>query len=138
MSNNQLITVLQLLIYFTLAALVLTTIEKKNSYKFAVGNKVAIDKNWWFTITGISKRFLQDGKNGLLFKRETNNSHSTDGKSGQPTDLHTGEFCVDVSTYTDVQYDNDTVEVCDSTFAKQCTNKVEEVRINTLLHEIYF
>ena len=42
-------------------------------------------------------------------------------------DLHNGEFCVDVSTYTDVQYRPEPREKCDTTFAKQCEDKTEEV-----------
>ena len=129
MGNNHLVMMLQLLIYFPLPAIVLTTIENNSNYNFAVGKKVALDKNWWFTITGISKRFLNDGKEGFLYKRQTNNITEANGYPGHPADLHTGEFCVDVSTYTDVQYDNDTIEICDSTFSKQCTDKFEEVPI---------
>merc|ERR1719412_1785916 len=42
-------------------------------------------------------------------------------------DLHNGEFCVDVSTYTEVQYRPEPREKCDSTFEKQCEEKTEEV-----------
>ena len=127
MGSNHFVKVLQILIYFTLAALVVTTIDNNNNYNFAVGGKVAIDKNWWFTITGISKRFLNEGQSGQLYKRDANHTQGQDSTSGPSANLHNGEFCVDVSTYSDVQYDNDTVEVCDSTFAKKCTMQFEEV-----------
>lgn len=42
-------------------------------------------------------------------------------------DLHNGEFCVDVSTYTPVQYRPEPREKCDTTFAKQCEEKTEEL-----------
>jgi len=45
----------------------------------------------------------------------------------ETVDLHSGEFCVDVSTFGPVEYDIAPVEVCDSTFAKQCEDRYEEV-----------
>ena len=35
-------------------------------------------------------------------------------------DLHSGEFCVDVSTYGDVVFEPTTREKCDTQFQKQC------------------
>ena len=43
--------------------------------------------------------------------------------------LHSGEHCVDVSTYEPVAFKDVTVEVCDSTFEKNCEQKNEQVRI---------
>lgn len=42
-------------------------------------------------------------------------------------DLHSGEFCVDVSTYGDVVFEPTTREKCDTTFQKQCETKSEQV-----------
>ena len=42
-------------------------------------------------------------------------------------DLHSGEFCVDVSTYGDVVFEPKSREKCDTTFAKQCEDKTEQV-----------
>jgi len=41
--------------------------------------------------------------------------------------LHKGEFCVDVSTFGEIQYNPVPREKCDSTFAKQCEDKTEEI-----------
>lgn len=43
--------------------------------------------------------------------------------------LHSGEHCVDVSTYEPVAFEDVTVEVCDSTFAKTCEDKTDQVGI---------
>ena len=43
-------------------------------------------------------------------------------------DLHDGEFCVDVSTFTEIKYNPVPREKCDSTFAKRCEDKTENVR----------
>merc|ERR1712141_120747 len=42
-------------------------------------------------------------------------------------DLHSGEFCVDVSTYGDVVFEPTTREKCDTQFQKQCETKSEQV-----------
>ena len=42
-------------------------------------------------------------------------------------DLHKGEFCVDVSTYSPVKYEKKPVKVCDSTFVKNCKDRSEQV-----------
>ena len=46
--------------------------------------------------------------------------------------LHSGEHCVDVSTYEPVAFKDVTVEVCDSTFAKTCEDKTDQVGIRAL------
>ena len=43
-------------------------------------------------------------------------------------DLHSGEFCVDVSTYGLVEFEPTPREKCDSTFNKVCETKNEQVR----------
>jgi len=42
-------------------------------------------------------------------------------------DLHSGEFCVDVSTFGDVVFEPTSREKCDTTFSKQCETKNEQV-----------
>ena len=86
-----------------------------------------IDGNRWYTKS-------EGPSSSLLSKRNTPRqgksydddaeSSSTDPKS---VDLHKGEFCVDVSTFGPVQYDHSPVEVCDSTFAKKCEQRYEQV-----------
>ena len=44
-------------------------------------------------------------------------------------DLHSGEFCVDVSTFGEVQFEPTDREKCDTTFEKQCETKNEQVGI---------
>ena len=44
--------------------------------------------------------------------------------------LHSGEHCVDVSTYEPVAFKDVTVEVCDSTFVKTCEDKTDQVSID--------
>ena len=42
-------------------------------------------------------------------------------------DLHNGEFCVDVSEWGEIVYEDVERQKCDSTFAKQCEMKTERV-----------
>ena len=42
-------------------------------------------------------------------------------------DLHSGEFCVDVSTYGAVVFEPTSREKCDTIFQKQCEDKNEQV-----------
>ena len=56
-----------------------------------------------------------------------NYEDDTIGGEAKTVDLHKGEFCVDVSTYTEIEYDSAPKEVCDSTFSKQCEDKNERV-----------
>ena len=42
-------------------------------------------------------------------------------------DLHSGEFCVDVSTFGDIVFENQGREACDTTFEKECETKTEQV-----------
>ena len=121
--------------------------SNKQLVPIKVGDKIAMDKNWWFTITGISKRLLNkrnspnmyNNNNGsMLEKNYTTTGGTTLDRGGGGmmkdkhglVDLHKGEFCVDVSTYGKIEYDNAKIDVCDSTFAKQCTNKYKEVTLN--------
>jgi len=45
---------------------------------------------------------------------------------GTVHDLHSGQHCVDVSTYKPVEFNDVTVKVCDSTIAKQCETKIDQ------------
>ena len=42
-------------------------------------------------------------------------------------DLHNKEFCVDVSTYQPVVWQEVDAEQCDTVFVKQCEDKTEDV-----------
>ena len=45
-------------------------------------------------------------------------------------DLHSGQFCVDVSTYGEVVYEPTSREKCDTQFQKVCEDKSEQVLHN--------
>ena len=49
-------------------------------------------------------------------------------------DLHSGQFCVDVSTYGDVVYEPTSREKCDTQFQKVCEDKSEQVLHTSLLN----
>ena len=61
------------------------------------------------------------------FKRDSQYKNGATPEEQKSVDLHKGEFCVDVSTYSPVQYDNKAVNVCDSTFVKNCRDRSEQV-----------
>jgi len=45
-----------------------------------------------------------------------------------PVDLHSGEFCVDVSTFGEVTFEATPREKCETTFQKNCEEKTDQVR----------
>ena len=51
----------------------------------------------------------------------------SDGEEDEGVDLHSGEFCVDVSTFGDIVFENQGREACDTTFEKVCETKTEQV-----------
>ena len=55
------------------------------------------------------------------------NLHPSDGEEDEGVDLHSGEFCVDVSTFGDIVFENQGREACDTTFEKVCETKTEQV-----------
>ena len=50
----------------------------------------------------------------------------SDGED-EGVDLHSGEFCVDVSTFGDIVFENQGREACDTTFERVCETKTEQV-----------
>ena len=59
---------------------------------------------------------------------KTNLLHPSDGEGDEGgVDLHSGEFCVDVSTFGDIVFENQGREACDTTFEKVCETKTEQV-----------
>ena len=108
-----------------------------------VGDNIAMNKNWWLTLTGISKRLLDNQNPSKMSSQNNNytNGMARDKRDHQESSMmnhHKGEFCVDVSTYGQIEYNNAKIEVCDSTFAKQCTNKYKEVIRNLKLEVTSF
>ena len=57
---------------------------------------------------------------------EINEKLNRDGED-EGVDLHSGEFCVDVSTFGDIVFENQGREACDTTFEKVCETKTEQV-----------
>ena len=56
------------------------------------------------------------------------NLHPSDGEEDEGgVDLHSGEFCVDVSTFGAIVFENQGREACDTTFEKVCETKTEQV-----------
>ena len=49
-------------------------------------------------------------------------------------DLHSGEFCVDVSTFGNIVFQPTMREKCDTTFSKQCETKTDQVREKAKRH----
>ncbi len=51
-------------------------------------------------------------------------------------DLHSQEFCVDVSTYGPVEFEPVTREKCDTIFNKRCETKTDQVGGNLYLNNL--
>ena len=47
--------------------------------------------------------------------------------STDSADLHSGEFCVDISTFSPVQWREEEAESCTTEFVKKCEDKKEKV-----------
>ena len=60
-----------------------------------------------------------------LIERRTANYGAPE--SDKNVDLHNKEFCVDVSTYLPVEWQEVEAEQCDTVFVKQCEDREEEV-----------
>lgn len=89
-----------------------------------------IDGNRWYTTAGTPRSFLSK-RNTPSIPRQGRNYEDDTIDAPETVDLHKGEFCVDVSTYGPIEYDHVPIEVCDSTFAKQCEDRYEEVITGT-------
>ena len=66
-----------------------------------------------------------------LFRRQQAQAEG-DGENREPApggtvDLHNSEFCVDVSTFGDITFEEVPREKCDSTFEKRCETKTDQV-----------
>ena len=67
----------------------------------------------------------QSPKSQHWIERRTANYNSDNNNDN--VDLHNKEFCVDVSTYQPVVWQEVDAEQCDTVFVKQCEDKTEEV-----------
>ena len=92
-------------------------------------NETIGDKNWWITISGISKRLLQKPSPSGISEKLYDSEIAVNTQDSM-TYNQKGTFCVDVSTFGEVEYKDVKIEVCDSTFTKQCTDQYKEVNSN--------
>ena len=88
---------------------------------------MASEGKMWYTKSGPSSSFINKRNTPSVPRQGKNYDDDTIDNGGETVDLHKGEFCVDVSTYGPIEYDHVPVEVCDSTFTKQCETKYDEV-----------
>ena len=101
-------------------------------------SQASIDGQRWYTKEGpsassVNKRNTPAVRQGKAYEDDV---IPGDANESEIVDLHTGEFCVDVSTFGPVEYDTSPAEVCDSTFAKQCEDRYEEV-ISSIKPSLY-
>ena len=74
------------------------------------------------------KLYQSSGSQHLIDRRNVNYGNTDTGGAGDNTvDLHNKEFCVDVSTYQPVVWQEVDAEQCDTVFVKQCEDKTKEV-----------
>lgn len=108
----------------------LSSAIKAQGHFVPMPDQADIDGNRWYTPSG-NARSLLNKRNTPSIPRQGRNYEDDTINNPENVDLHKGEFCVDVSTYGPINYDHVPVEVCDSTFAKQCEDRYEEVITRT-------
>ena len=92
------------------------------------GPPTNIGGNRWYTKSGPSLSYVNKRNTPSVVRQgKAYEDDVIEGEKPETVDLHKGEFCVDVSTFGPVTYDSTFVEVCDSTFAKQCEDRYESV-----------
>ena len=62
-----------------------------------------------------------------MIARRTANYGAPGASDSNAVDLHNKEFCVDVSTYLPVEWQEVEAEQCDTVFVKQCEDREEDV-----------
>ena len=73
-----------------------------------------------------SSRAVESNSQHLINRRTA--SYPQEAGGGEATvDLHTKEFCVDVSTYQPVVWQEVDAEQCSTVFVKKCEDRTEEV-----------
>ena len=100
-------------------------------------NETIGNKNWWITISGISKRLLQKPSPSGISEKLYDSEIAVNTQESM-TYNQKGTFCVDVSTFGEVEYKDVKIEVCDSTFTKQCTDQYKEVNLNFRTYSILY
>ena len=74
-----------------------------------------------------SKELQSNPASQHLIARRTANYGAPGASDSNAVDLHNKEFCVDVSTYLPVEWQEVEAEQCDTVFVKQCEDREEEV-----------
>ena len=76
-----------------------------------------------------SKELKSSHASQHLIERRTANygAPSASAPDSGAVDLHNKEFCVDVSTYLPVEWQEVEAEQCDTAFVKQCEDREEDV-----------
>ena len=80
-----------------------------------------------FNFRTSKKLYQSSGSQHLIDRRNVNYGNTDTGAQENTVDLHNKEFCVDVSTYQPVVWEEVDAEQCDTVFVKQCEDKTEEV-----------
>jgi len=90
---------------------------------------------WWPAVSHVGRQ-VRDVTHGA---RPSRHQSRRQGRSEAPDsygapeapvstpDLHNKEFCVDVSTYLPIEWEEKEVETCETVFVKQCEDKSEDV-----------
>ena len=100
-------------------------------------NETIGNKDWWITISGISKRLLQKPSTSGISEKLYDSEIAVNTPESMIYNQK-GTFCVDVSTFGEVEYKDVKIEVCDSTFTKQCTDQYKEVNSNLQTYAIIY
>ena len=74
-----------------------------------------------------SKELQSNHASQHLIERRTANYGAPSDSDSNAVDLHNKEFCVDVSTFLPVEWQEVEAEQCDTVFVKQCEDREEDV-----------
>jgi len=74
-----------------------------------------------------SSQAVESNSQHLINRRTANYNQDQQPNSEATVDLHNKEFCVDVSTYQPVVWQEVDAEQCDTVFVKKCEDRSEEV-----------
>ena len=70
---------------------------------------------------------MESNSQHLINRRTASYPQEPAGSQEATVDLHTKEFCVDVSTYQPVVWQEVDAEQCSTVFVKKCEDRTEEV-----------
>merc|ERR1719422_582562 len=89
--------------------------------------RVSAASEKWRPIRTSKKLYQSSSSQHLIDRRNVNYGNTDTGAQENTVDLHNKEFCVDVSTYQPVVWEEVDAEQCDTVFVKQCEERSEEV-----------